>query len=345
MLTRMGDGTMVDMTTDEIRRDLEAGIAIGSKKAKVPDLSLGDKDMLMDIICNSQKFVSVPRGEEGLLTYDSQIVKMKRIGIQLSEEQEIRTFEGMCGADTLEMCSSYYSFKYIKPYISEEGGNVSAAALTTTAPLLYGAMTNLSLYTQPDGPCPNYSELMPLGKIQEAQDAQLQCKDLMRDDIVKVGTAMYDCGTDGINFDTAASGGDCDFLGSLEAIEELKAARPDMQIEIGMSSEFVLGFHGGVTYKGKRLAGMYCHDQALAVADAGGDVFGAVVNTNTNKSFAWNLGRSVVISKYCGEVSPIPVVANCGMGVGGVTMNITPPVDVVSRASTAMLTVAKMDGL
>jgi dimethylamine---corrinoid protein Co-methyltransferase len=167
----------------------------------------------------------------------------------------------------------------------------------------------------------------------------------MMADLEAVAEAMYKAGADGINFDSTASAGDVDFYGTLESVERIKEKHPDFCVEVGMAAEFVLGYHGQVQYKGKRLAGMYPHDQALAVAEAGGDIFGPVVNTNSNKSFPWNLARAVTMCKYCSEVSPIPVHANVGMGVGGVPMQITPPIDVVSRTSTAMAVVAKQDGL
>jgi dimethylamine--corrinoid protein Co-methyltransferase len=345
MQTRMGDGYMVEMTTDEIRHDIDIAVAEASRKAKCEPLTEDDKQMLMDIICDKRKFVSVERGDELILTYDTPAEKFTRTDIRTSRQQSLKTYETVLMADTLEMSSRFYDFKYIKPYIAEEQAETAALLLETAPLVLYGAMTNLSLYFKPDGPCENAAELMPKGLIKEAMAAQLEAKDLMRDEIVLVGKAMYEAGADGLNYDTTASAGDCDFLGALESCEILKEKYPEMAINIGMSSEFVLGYHGKVKYKGKRLAGMYPHDQAIAIAEAGGNVMGAVVNTNTTKSFAWNLARSVTMSKYCGEVSPIPVHANVGMGVGGVPMQITTPIDCVSRASTAMAVIAKMDGL
>ena len=46
------------------------------------------------------------------------------------------------------------------------------AQLQMTAPLQYGAMPNLGLYSQPDGPSPNWAQLLPLGRIDEARAAQ-----------------------------------------------------------------------------------------------------------------------------------------------------------------------------
>ena len=45
------------------------------------------------------------------------------------------------------------------------------AQLVLTVPLQYGAMPNLGLYSQPDGPVPNWSELLPQGRIDEARQS------------------------------------------------------------------------------------------------------------------------------------------------------------------------------
>jgi dimethylamine--corrinoid protein Co-methyltransferase len=74
-------------------------------------------------------------------------------------------------------------------------------------------------------------------------------------------------------------------------------------------------------------------------------IFGPVVNTNTSESCPWNLARSVTFVKACCEVAEIPVHVNMGLGVGAVTVNDHPPVDVVSRASKAMVEICRLDGL
>ena len=80
-------------------------------------------------------------------------------------------------------------------------------------------------------------------------------------------------------------------------------------------------------------------------AKAGANVFGAVCNTNTSRSLAWNLARSVTFIKAAVEESPIPVHVDMGMGVGGIPMKETPPVDAVSRCNKAMVEIAKVDGV
>ncbi len=151
-------------------------------------------------------------------------------------------------------------------------------------------------------------------------------------------------GADGINFDTTASTGDAEFLAVLETVEEL-AATTDLAIEVGMAAEFVLGFHGQLEYKGKRLAGMWPHQQVKVVEEAGAHLFGPVVNTNSRRSVPWNVARAVTIVKECSRVATIPIHANVGMGVGGVPMFEVPPADVLTRASAAMVEIGRVDGL
>jgi len=93
--------------------------------------------------------------------------------------------------------------------------------------------------------------------------------------------------------------------------------------------------HGKLKYDGKRLAGLYPHDQVKLVEKAGASIFGAVVNTNCNKTFPWNIARVCTFIKACTAVANIPVHANVGMGVCGVPMVENMPSDMISRADKA----------
>ncbi len=345
VLTRMGDGSFVEMSESEIRKEIEAGVEEAAKKAKCPPLTAEDMEKLEKIICEPRKFVSVERGNELVLTYDSQPLKFTRLGLPIAMPQILQTYERALMADTLEMAYVHYSAKPVKSIFPEEQYAVAETLLTTTPALLYGVMPNMPTYTKPDGPCENAAELMPKGLIKEAQAAQLETAAMLEADLLLLGKAMNEAGADGLDFDTTASGGDAEFYACLRAVEQLRAKYPNMNLNVGMSGEFILGFHGSIQYKGERLAGMYPHDQCRMVAAAGANVVGAVVNTNTRKSFPWNIARALTMCKYAAEVSPIPVHANVGMGVGGVPMQITPPIDCVSRASTAMAEIGKLDGL
>jgi dimethylamine--corrinoid protein Co-methyltransferase len=78
---------------------------------------------------------------------------------------------------------------------------------------------------------------------------------------------------------------------------------------------------------------------------AGVTIFGPVVNTNTSKSSPWNISRAATFMKACGETSQIPIHVNMGMGVGAVPVTDHPPIDIVSRASKAMVEIVRLDGL
>ncbi len=57
------------------------------------------------------------------------------------------------------------------------------------------------------------------------------------------------------------------------------------------------------------------------------------------------MARAVTFVKEVCKQATIPIHANVGMGVGGTPMFETPPVDALSRASVAMVEIAKVDGL
>jgi dimethylamine---corrinoid protein Co-methyltransferase len=345
VVTRMGDGSFVSMSEEEIKADLEVGMQDAVKRGKIDPLNEDEIDYLADICCRPQKFVSVQHGNELVLSYDSGTLKITRLGIPIGMPQIMQLYERAFAADTLELAYVHYSFKPIKMIVPEEQYAVAETSLVTTAPLFYGAMPNLPLYTQPDGPCPNAAELLPAGKIDEARAAQEEAVTYAVKDMVFVASGVYEAGADGIDFDTTAAAGDAEFQATLLACEQLRAKYPEMAIEIGMAGEFVLGFHGQLTYDGVRLAGLYPHQQVKLAEKAGASIFGAVVNTNSSRSFPWNLGRAVTFCKACVEVANIPVHANVGMGVGAVPLVMTPPIDCVSRASTALAEIGKLDGL
>jgi len=343
--TRMGDGFVTELSESELRRDLEEGSRHAAERAKIPPLSEDDLRRLLELYKCPDKSVGVEGGKEVVLSYDSGTTKFNRVNVSVSKLQSLQIYERMLGADTMEMGHMDYSYKPAKNIMWIEQPVLEQALLVTIPPLFYGAMPNLGLYTQPDGPCPNPMELLPEGKIAEAREAQEEMVEHAVKDMVYVGSLMYESGADGINFDTTAAAGDADFLATLRAVEILKKKYPQMCIEMGMSGEFILGMHGELTYDGVRLAGLYPHKQCELAEKAGVTIFGPAVNTNTDKSCAWNTARAVTFTKACVENSNIPIHANMGMGVGGVPVTETPPVDSVSRASKAMVEISRLDGL
>jgi len=342
---RLGDGYPIEMSESEIMADLVEGSEDAADRGKVPPLSEDECQHLFKIFCSPHKFVSVEPGHETILTYDAGTLKIRRVGVHVDRIHALHIYEKLLGADTLELAHVDYSYKPVKLILSYEQSVLEKALMETHAPLFYGAMPNLGLYSQPDGPFPNPSELMPLGKIKEARESYELAVDAAVKDIVYVGSAMYESGADGINLDTVGAVGDADFLASLKASEILKKKYPDICIEMGMAGEFILGMHGELTFHGERLAGMYAHNQVRMAEKAGVTIYGPVVNIKASRSIPWNLSRAIVLTKACCETANIPIHVNMGMGVGGVPLTNHPPIDTTSRASKAMVEICRLDGL
>jgi dimethylamine---corrinoid protein Co-methyltransferase len=345
IFTRFGDGTPTELSESEVMEDLRAGTEDAADRGKIPPLSDDEVKHLFDIFSMRQNFVSVEPGNEIILTYDAGTLKINRVGVNVDRIQALQIYEKIMGADTMELCHVDYSYKPLKPIVTMEQPVLEQALLTTHVPLFYGAMPNLGLYSQPDGPFPNPAELLPDGKIKEARESLEKTVEESVRDIVFAASCMHESGADGINLDSVGAAGDADFLASLLATEKLKKKYPDMCIEIGMAGEFILGMHGELEYGGVRLAGLYAHDQVKLAEKAGATIFGPVVNTNTTESSPWNLARAITYMKACGEVANIPIHPNMGMGVGAVPVNDHPPIDIVSRASKAMVELCRLDGL
>ena len=343
--TRMGDGSVIELSESELKRDLEEGTRDAAERGRIPPLCEDELSYLFDIYSIPYRFVSVDRGNEVVLTYDAATLKIRRVGVLTHRIQSLQIYEKLLGADTLEFDHVDYSFKPVKPIIAYEQTELEQALLVTTIPMFYGAMPNLGSYTQPDGPCLNPMELLPMGKITEARAAQEEMVEHAVRDMVNVASAMYESGADGINFDTTGAAGDTDFLATLRAVEILRKKYPQMCIEVGMAGEFILGMHGELTYDGVRVAGLYPHKQVELVEKAGATIYGPAINTNTDESCPWNIARAATFTKACVENSHIPVHADMGMGVGGIPVVDQPPVDAVSRASKAMVEIARLDGL
>jgi len=345
IMTRLGSGYPIEISESQLMEDLSGGTEDAADRGKIAPLSKEELDYLFDLFICPDRFVSVASGNEIVLSYDGGPIKMIRAAVDVHRIQSLQIYEKLLGADTLELGHIDYSFKPVKPIVGTEQTVLEQTLMVTHAPLFYGAMPNLGMYSQPDGPCPNPLELMPLGKIAEARDSYENAVENAVKDIVYVGSAMYESGADGINMDTTGAAGDADFLAGLKAAEILKQKYPDICIELGMAGEFILGLHGELEYDGKRLAGLYAHDQVKLAEKAGVTIFGPVVNMKTSRSCPWNLSRVITFMKACCEVARIPIHVNMGMGVGGVPMTSHPPVDITSRASKAMVETCRLDGL
>ena len=344
--TRMGDGSGVYMSAEEIRSAIVEGVKDAADRGKIPELTVEEMDYLFEIITMPGIIVGVERGLEVVSTSDSGSCKMTyHANIAMERSMAALVSEKVLGADSIDIGNMDYSYKAVKQIVHNETPVMELAQLNSVIPVLYGSMPNLGLYTKPDGPVENWSELLPMAKIEEARAAQEEAIEHAVRDMVFVAGEMYAAGADGMNLDTAGASGDADFLATLIACEKIKEQYPDLGVELGAAGEFVIGMHGKLQYNDVKIAGQYPHVQVKLAEQAGANIFGAVVNTNTSKSFAWNIARTVTFIKECVRQARIPVHANVGMGVGGIPMSEIPPIDVVTRADKALIEIGKADGL
>jgi dimethylamine---corrinoid protein Co-methyltransferase len=338
--TRLGDGSLAEMTPAEIAADLEAGVEAAARRAKVEPLAADELAHLLDIFTSPAKFTAVDYGDEVVLSFDG--AGNGDLGHPVTEQL---VYQNHHGADSLELWHLDYSYKAVRTVLSFQAQMMKDAQLQTVVPLNYGAMPDLGRYSKPDGPVDNWSQLLPLGRIDEARRAQEEAIGLLEHDMLIVAETMIAAGADGLDFDTAGAAGDADLLATLRVVRRIRDRWPDIGVEVGQAGEVVLGMHGELEYEGRRLAGMWPLEQLRAVTAAGATIFGPAVNVNTTKSLAWNTARACALVKPVAAEATIPVHMNAGMGVGGVPMTPYPPVDATSRASRALVDILKLDGL
>ena len=344
--TRMGDGEATWMTKEEIKEDVLAGVEDAVTRGKSEPLTDDDIDYLVEILTMPAKNVSVERGQEGVTTFDAGTLKIPiRSGVPVDRTTDILIHERVLCSDSMELCNTDYSYKAIKNIAPEEGMIMEQAQENTIIPLFYGAMPNMGMYTAPDGPTENWSMLLPQGKIKEAMEAQEQAAELCAEDMIFIGSKLAESGADGIQFDTAGASGDADLYAALNASKALSEKYPDLCITMGMANEFTLGMHGKLKFEGDRLAGQYPAKQVKTVEKAGAHSYGTVINTNSSRSFAWNLARSLTYVKMATAVATIPVLVDVGMGVGGIPLTNCSPTDATTRVSKSMMEIGKADGL
>jgi dimethylamine---corrinoid protein Co-methyltransferase len=338
--TRMGDGSLTEMTRGELRGDVEAATQLAARKAKVAPLDQDALDHVLDIYASAARFTAVDIGDEVCLSSDGGGSRFVGTPVQDMIECEQRL-----GHDCVELWHIEYSYKAIKTILAYEQQQMQHAQQQLIAPAQYGAMPNLGFYSQPDGPAPNWFELLPQGRIDEARAAVEEAVAYAQEDFFFVCDGLLEVGADGVDFDTTGASGDADFLATLTATRRLREKYPEAGIEIGMAGEFVLGVHGGLEFDGERLAGMWPLAQLRAVEKAGGHIFGPCVNINTTKSCAWNTTYALTLIKPAADAATIPVHVNAGQGVCGVPINGYPGCDATSRAAKSFVEVLRIDGL
>ena len=320
--TRLGDGSLAEMTMAELESDLHAGVEIAVRRAKVDPLTDDEIAHLLDIFTSPAKFSAVDYGDEVVLSFDG----AGNADIDSPVMEQI-LYQNHHGADSVELWHHDYSYKAVRTVLSFQAQMMKEAQLQTVVPLNYGAMPDLGRYSQPDGPAANWSQLLPLGKIEEARRAQEEAMGHLEHDMLVVAETMIAAGADGLDFDTAGAAGDADLLATLHVVRQIRDRWPDIGVEVGQAAELVLGMHGELEYEGLRLAGMWPLEQLRAVTAAGATIFGPAVNVNTTKSLAWNTARACALVKPVTAEATIAVHMNAGMGVGGVPMNPYPPAD------------------
>ena len=355
ILTRMGDGQRITMSPSQVKEDLSAGTQNAADTGDVPPLTSSDLDELFDIVADRNRAVAVERGREIVFTDDLSCVRHSGdegaaggVGIPMHRLQSILVHERSYAQDSAVFQVPYASggnIQRVKEKISIDMQAHETVSLLATIPMFYTVAPSVLWYYRPSGPYENPADLLPQGKIRETRATSEKAAERLTEDMVYVGKKMYSIGCDAMNLDTCASGGDAEFCSNLETVSKLKQAAPRMAIEMGMSNEFVIGVHGEITFDGQRLAGMFPHQQVKVAEKAGVDIFGPVINTNSTKSFPWNLARAVTFVKLTVTESNIPIHVNAGMGVSSIPMQPTPPIDCVSRMTKAMVHIAQIDGL
>ena len=338
--TRMGDGSLVEMTRSEIKADLEDGTQHAAKRAKVDPLTQDELDHLLDIYASSARFTAVDIGDEVVMSNDG--TGTKHIGNRV---QDLQSYEQVLGIDMVELWQIDYSYKAIKTNVAHEGQTMKIAQALLTNPVQYGAMPDLGRYSKPDGPIPNWSELLPL--MQDRRGPR------------GAGRGLRDAGRrhqlrrrpHGRGRHRRHRHGH-DRRGRRRRLPRRPHRLPHAARAVPVAGhrdrhgERVRARHARPARVRRRAPGRHVA-QGPAAHGAGGRRLastGPAVNINTGKSTAWNIARAITFIKPAMEIAEIPVHVNVGMGVGGVPTCVYPPADATSRASKAFVEILKIDG-
>ena len=157
------------MSPSEIKTELQDGSQTAASMARIPDLTDNEIEQLCDIIAEPGRIVSVPHGQELIVTDDG-IAECfggseadGGSGVSISRQSSVLSYERGLAADTASLGHSDYSFKPVKAILDVEQQSYQTISMLTTVPLFYGSQPNMGLYFQPDGPFPNPADLLPLG--------------------------------------------------------------------------------------------------------------------------------------------------------------------------------------
>ena len=113
--TRMGDGSLTEMTRGELRGDIEDATQLAARKAKVDPLTQDEQDHLLDIYASTACFTAVDIGDQVVLSCDGGGSKMTGTDILDLLESEQRL-----GQDILELWHIEYSYKAVKTILPHQ---------------------------------------------------------------------------------------------------------------------------------------------------------------------------------------------------------------------------------
>ena len=100
---RMGDGSSIELSEGELKRDLEEGTTDAAERGEIPTLPEDELAHLFDIFSTPYKSISVEPGNEVVLTYDVPTLKLIRTGVLINRVQGLQVYEKILGADTTEL--------------------------------------------------------------------------------------------------------------------------------------------------------------------------------------------------------------------------------------------------
>ena len=178
ILTRMGDASNVELTLDELRKEFEEGSEAAAKKGKIPPLTENEIDYLVDMFAAPTRIWGVAARQRGR---DDQGRVRQRPQLVAHVERRRGAGQPRGGRAPLRVDARLRLHGGLAQRLLGEAAALSQGARaaahgapqeTTIFPLLYGFMPNLGLYYRPDGSFENPSDLLPLGKIDEARRTQ-----------------------------------------------------------------------------------------------------------------------------------------------------------------------------
>ena len=123
ILTRMGVGERVSMPADEAKEELLLGTQDAAQNGDIPELTREDLEQLFEILAEPGRVVSVPHGDEVVVTDDG-CGKLfcsgpadGGTGLPVSRQTSILAYERGFAADTVSLGHEDYSIKPVKPII------------------------------------------------------------------------------------------------------------------------------------------------------------------------------------------------------------------------------------